>query len=96
MTAGTIVRSAAGHDKGSVFMVLAVEEPYVLLADGRSRMIEKPKRKKAKHAVRVGFEGSAVSAELTNRQLRGILRRFASSAQPGERGGYSPPPNKEG
>ena len=92
MTAGTIVRSKAGHDKGLLFMVIAAQEPYVLLADGRSRKIEKPKRKKIKHAVTVGYEELAGAEdgppirlasgrELTNKELRSVLGRFAASVQ---------------
>ena len=91
MTAGTIVRSRAGHDKGLLFMVIAEETPYVILADGRSRKIETPKRKKIKHAVAVGYEELAGDGppaklasngrELTNKELRSVLGRFAASEQ---------------
>ena len=41
-----IVRSNAGRDKGKLFFVLAVEGEYRLLAEGKSRKVEAPKRKK--------------------------------------------------
>ena len=37
-----IVRSDAGRDKGKLFVVLAVEGEYLLLADGKSRKLESP------------------------------------------------------
>ena len=40
-----IVRSDAGRDKGKLFVVLSVEGEYLLLADGKSRKVESPKRK---------------------------------------------------
>ena len=46
-----IVKSAAGRDKGKLFFVLEAEEDFLLLADGKTRKLESPKRKKRKHAV---------------------------------------------
>ena len=34
-----IVRSDAGRDRGKLFIVLAVEGEYLLLADGKSRKV---------------------------------------------------------
>ena len=44
-----LCRSLAGHDKGKVFAVLGEEGEYLLIADGRGRNAERPKRKKKKH-----------------------------------------------
>ena len=41
-----IVRSVAGRDTGSYFFVLATEEDFLLLADGKRRRLESPKRKR--------------------------------------------------
>ena len=47
---GRIVISRAGHDKGKPLLVLACEENGILvLADGRTRTVDKPKRKKRMH-----------------------------------------------
>lgn len=46
---GMMVRSLAGHDKGKVYMILDVKEPYVYLVDGKIRTLEHPKRKRIKH-----------------------------------------------
>ena len=34
---GMMARSLAGHDKGKVYMVLDVKEPFVYLVDGKIR-----------------------------------------------------------
>ena len=47
IAASNIVRSVAGRDQGKLFIVLAVEGEYLLLADGKSRKVESPKRKSA-------------------------------------------------
>ncbi len=46
---GDIVLSLAGRDAGRNFFVLAVEEGYALVADGKLRRVDSPKRKKLKH-----------------------------------------------
>lgn len=44
--AGMFARSLAGHDKGKLFVIVRVEEPYVYLADGKNRLLEQPKKEK--------------------------------------------------
>ncbi len=47
---GQVVQSRAGRDKGRFFVVVGFDqEPYVWLADGDLRKINRPKRKKFKH-----------------------------------------------
>lgn len=47
---GIVVKSRAGHDKNKYFVVLSVvDDEYVLIADGKSRTAEKPKKKKLRH-----------------------------------------------
>ena len=57
-----IVRSDAGRDKGKLFVVLAVEGEYLLLADGKARKVESPKRKKRRH-VQAAFQTESRIAE---------------------------------
>ena len=45
-----IVRSLSGHDKGGLFMVVAADDEFLMLADGRKRKMERAKRKKRRHA----------------------------------------------
>ena len=46
---GSIVRSKAGRDKGDFFIVLAMEDNYVYMANGNLRKVDQPKKKKLKH-----------------------------------------------
>ncbi|WP_434310689.1 KOW domain-containing RNA-binding protein [Hominifimenecus sp. rT4P-3] len=48
-SAGNFVRSLAGHDKESVFIIIREEGSFVFVADGRLRSIKQPKRKNKKH-----------------------------------------------
>ena len=74
-----IVRSGAGRDKGKLFVVLAVEGEYLLLADGKSRKLESPKRKKRRHVQFVSADETRLSqkirgeGKITNSELRRTL-----------------------
>lgn len=46
---GSLVYSKAGRDKGKLFLVLATENDFAYLADGDTRRISNPKKKKQKH-----------------------------------------------
>ena len=54
MKSGLVVKSLAGHDKGSYFVVLRAEGEFAFIADGKTKTIEKPKKKKKKHLETVG------------------------------------------
>ena len=46
---GSVVRSKAGRDKGDFFIVLAMDDNYVYMANGDLRKVDQPKKKKLKH-----------------------------------------------
>jgi ribosomal protein L14E/L6E/L27E len=46
-----VVVSLNGRDEGKRFLVIGTEDEYSLIADGRRRRVEKPKRKKNKHLL---------------------------------------------
>ena len=82
-----IVKSIAGRDAGSLFFVLAAEGDFLLLADGKQRRLESPKRKRRKHVVLVGESHSLVaekirsSEKITNSELRKAIAAFRGSDQ---------------
>lgn len=71
-----IVKSTAGRDKGELFFVLATEGDFLLLADGKLRPVERPKRKRRKHVVLRRADGGELSRRIrsnesiTNSELR--------------------------
>jgi len=87
-----IIRSDAGRDKGKLFVVLAVEGEYLLLADGKSRKVEAPKRKKRKHVLFVAADESRLSEKIkgeekiTNSELRRTLAAYRTEVQPDQEG----------
>ncbi|MBR5257833.1 MAG: hypothetical protein IK019_05040 [Clostridia bacterium] len=47
---GCLVKSKAGRDEGRLFLVIeSLDENYVLLSDGDTRKVSRPKKKKLKH-----------------------------------------------
>lgn len=87
-----IVRSDAGRDKGKLFVVLAVEGEYLLLADGKSRKVESPKRKKRRHVLFVAADESRLSEKIrseeriTNSELRRTLAAYRGEVHPDQEG----------
>ena len=87
-----IVRSDAGRDKGKLFVVLAVEGEYLLLADGKARKVESPKRKKRRHVLFVASEETRLSEKIkseekiTNSELRRTLAGYRDEVQPDQEG----------
>jgi ribosomal protein L14E/L6E/L27E len=88
----SIVRSDAGRDRGKLFYVLAVEGEYLLLADGRTRKAESPKRKKCKHVLFVAAEDNRLSRKIrgeekvTNSELRRALAAYREEVDPDQEG----------
>ena len=87
-----IVRSDAGRDKGKLFVVLAVEGEYLLLADGKSRKVESPKRKKRRHVLFVAADENRLSEKIrseeriTNSELRRTLAAYRGEVHPDQEG----------
>ena len=72
-----IVLSLAGRDKGKLFYVMDTEGNFVILADGKGRKLENPKRKKLKHVRRVTRTETRVATKILNgdKVLNSELRR---------------------
>ena len=72
-----VVVSVRGRDQGEWFYVIGIEEKYFLLANGKNRTLENPKRKKQKHVEKVLRSETRVAAKLLsgNKVLNGELRR---------------------
>ena len=88
-----IIISLAGRDAGKLFFVLDVQDGYCLLADGKGRKLENPKRKKLKHVRRVSRTDSRVAQKLTsgdrllNSELRRDLAKFGQEFMSQNQGG---------
>lgn len=79
---GDLVTALAGREKGRLFFVLDVQGEYLLLADGKARRAESPKRKKCKHVRREASSPEGVAAKIrsseiiTNNELRKAIAAY--------------------
>ena len=76
-----LVVSKAGRDQGQLFYVIDADEQYVYLADGKSRRLEKPKRKKRKHIEQIPRTESRIAEKIRNGEkvLNSELRKELAS-----------------
>ena len=77
-----VVISLNGRDKDKLFIIIGKEDNYCLLADGKRRKLEKPKRKKDKHIKHDGIIYDWLAEKLingdnvTNKELRKALAEY--------------------
>ena len=82
-----VVISTAGRDKGETFFVLGTEGDFLLLADGKTRPVERPKRKRRKHAKLYRSDGGSLSGrirsseQITNSELRKAIAALRGGNQ---------------
>ena len=81
-----IVTSINGRDAGKRFIVISTDDEYSMIADGKSRKYEKPKKKKNKH---IKFDDKSDSfitdklvggTKLTNNEIRRFLAAYAAAS----------------
>ena len=72
-----VVRPTAGREAGKYYYVVGLDTQYLLLANGKDRSLEKPKRKKRKHAKKVLRSETRVAQKLRegDKVLSSELRR---------------------
>lgn len=64
--AGELVYALAGHDAGAAYLVLKDLGDSLVLANGKNRTIEKPKRKNKKHVQLKHASVPEVSAKIVS------------------------------
>ena len=72
-----VVISTAGRDTGKLYYVIGADDLYLQLVNGKDRSLEKPKRKKRKHASKVLRSETRVAQKLKagDKVLNSELRR---------------------
>ena len=88
-----VVVTTAGRDQGALFYVIDADPLYLMLANGKDRTLDKPKRKKRKHVQKVLRSETRVAAKLAsgskvlNSELRRDLAFLADQMQAKNLGG---------
>jgi len=84
MNIADIVISVNGRDAGKRFIVIGTDNGYSLIADGKGRRYEKPKRKKNKHLELEDKADEQIAKKLldgekiTNNEIRRFLAGYAA------------------
>ncbi len=84
---GDKVCSAAGRDAGKSFFVVGIlDEQYVLISDGKTHKVDKPKKKKIKHLVFEGFSEEVKQRLITENALTNpfVYKALKINANKGE------------
>ena len=77
LTKGSVVAAQAGRDSGKLFVVTQLDESFCFIADGKSRKLDKPKRKNIKH---IRATDSMIDLnEITDKKLGRLLRELSSA-----------------
>lgn len=86
-----LARSKAGHDKNRIYVILGCQDDLLLLADGKYKSIETPKKKKEKHVQPIKQLPCNVREylksiqELNDTEIRKIIKLYnKESCQQGE------------
>ena len=88
-----VVKATAGRDQDKLFYVIAQEDAYLILANGKDRPLDRPKRKKCKHVQMVLRSETRVAQKLRagdkvlNSELRRDLAYFGRELQSNTIGG---------
>ena len=88
-----VVLSTTGRDQGKLFYVIGMDNDLLILANGKDRTLDKPKRKKQKHVQKVLRSETRVAAKLLsgdkvlNSELRKELAFLGRELQSNNLGG---------
>ena len=88
-----VVLSTAGRDQGDLFYVIDEDPVFLMLANGKDRTLDKPKRKKRRHVQKVLRSETRVAAKILsgdkvlNSELRRDLAFHAGHLQANNLGG---------
>ena len=88
-----VVVATAGRDQGKLFYVVGTDPVYLMLANGKDRTLDKPKRKKRRHVQKVLRSETRVAAKIAsgskvlNSELRRDLAFLADQMQAKNLGG---------
>lgn len=89
---GSFAVPRAGHDEGKLYVAVGYEEGKYLLADGKLRTLEKPRRKQKKHLEFIHAQEdlrdvfSKGERPVRNEDIkRAIKRLLTAEAQPSRR-----------
>ena len=79
---GFVVKSRAGRDKGLLYLVINTDGEFVYVANGDTRKVEIPKKKKLKHNQKTSYYAHNIRERLLagglveNHEMRKALAEY--------------------
>lgn len=78
---GDVVESLLGHDKNQLFIVTSIDKNgFLYIIDGKSRLINSPKKKNPKHLQKVAHDDSIIdkinSPLSTNAEIYKLIKAY--------------------
>ncbi len=77
---GDLVRSIAGRDKDSFYIIVKIDGEFLYLADGKYKFVDKPKKKRKKHSVFIKRNKSDHTH--TDLQIKRMLKLYIKEELP--------------
>lgn len=71
---GNLVCSKAGHDKGTVYIVVSVDKDFLYLIDGKYKTLSKPKKKRSKHVERLEEQLLTISEKTSDVECKRAIK----------------------
>lgn len=80
---GGIAVATAGHDTGKYYVIIKIDKEYLYLVDGKIRTLDRPKKKKMKHAcMQASLDPELIQKikdnTLKNEEIKRALKLFNS------------------
>lgn len=63
---GCFATSIAGHDHNNIYVIIAADDEYVYLVDGKIRKVNNPKKKKLKHVQLIKRTDDTIAGRINN------------------------------
>ena len=82
---GDVVKSLAGHDTGSLYIITEVDGDSLTLADGKHRGTDHPKHKNTKHVQVIHTDSDPLvrmlraGEKVTDEQIKRFLKTFGGN-----------------
>lgn len=83
---GCFAYAKAGHDAGKLYVIVAVENEYAYLCDGKIRTTDHPKKKSVKHLqfMKTKIEETLLNRILMNEKVYDHEIKYAIKQQSGK------------
>ncbi len=66
---GAFAKSKTGHDCNKIYVIINCNDEYAYLVNGKTRPLDKPKKKKLKHIQFIDYMDSVIIEKINNNLL---------------------------